>query len=57
LVADIVPVGVFGMMSSLPRTGTQHLLDLLAPYVPDDFIDGHWPNGFTGGHRCALSAA
>ena len=45
------------MMSSLPRTGTQHLLDLLAPYAPDDFIDGHWPNGFTGGRRCALSAA
>src|SRR3989339_198846 len=45
------------MMRSLPRTGTQHLLDLLAPYAPDDFIDGHWPNGFTGGRRCALSAA
>ena len=45
------------MTNTLPLTGTHRLLDLLAPYVPDGFIDDHWPRGFTGGRRCALSAA
>jgi hypothetical protein len=40
----------------LPPTGTHRLLDLLAPYVPDAFIDNLCPRQFTGGRRCALSA-
>ena len=40
----------------LPPTGTNRLLDLLAPYVPDAFIENLYPRQFTGGRRCALSA-
>jgi len=40
----------------LPPTGTNRLLDLVAPYVPDAFIDDLCPRQFTGGRRCALSA-
>lgn len=44
------------MPSQLPPTGTVELLDLLAEYVPDDFIDHLLPDRPTGGRRCALSA-
>ena len=40
----------------LPPAGTHRLLDLVAPYVPDAFIDDLCPRRFTGGRRCALSA-
>jgi hypothetical protein len=40
----------------LPPAGTNRLLDLLAPYVPDVFINDLCPPQFTGGRRCALSA-
>jgi len=43
------------MATILPPTGTNRLLDLLAPYVPDTFIDHLSPRQFTGGRRCALS--
>ena len=40
------------MNSDLPATGTIALLQLLAPFVPDDFINQCWPHGPTGGrHR------
>ena len=29
-------------MNRLPVTGSNHLLDLLDPYIPDDFINEHW---------------
>ncbi len=41
----------------LPPVGTNRLLELLSPYVPDDFIAGVWPRHFTGGRRHALSTA
>jgi transposase-like protein DUF772 len=44
------------MPNILPPTGTHRLLDLVAPYVPDAFIDELCPRRFTGGRRCALSA-
>ena len=44
------------MAMVLPPTGTNRLLDLLASYVPDAFIDELCPREFTGGRRCALSA-
>jgi len=45
------------MDSRLPATGTAELLELLDPYVPDDFINQNWPRGGTGGRRRANSAA
>lgn len=39
------------MNSDLPATGTVALLELLDPFVPDDFINECWPQGSTGG-RC-----
>jgi hypothetical protein len=45
------------MKSLLPATGTQEFLDLLSPFIPDDFINELWPIGKTGGRRCLLSAA
>ncbi len=44
------------MSNVLPPAGTHRLLDLLAPYVPDAFIDDLCPRRFTGGRRCALNA-
>jgi len=44
------------MSNILPPAGTHRLLDLLAPYVPDAFIEDLFPRRFTGGRRCALSA-
>jgi hypothetical protein len=31
-----------GTMKRLPVTGSNQLLDLLDPYIPDDFINEHW---------------
>jgi hypothetical protein len=45
------------MNSDLPATGTVALLELLDPFVPDDFINGCWPTGPTGGRRRDYSAA
>ena len=45
------------MNSNLPATGTVALLELLDPFVPDDFINGCWPTGPTGGRHRNYSAA
>lgn len=45
------------MNSDLPATGTAELLELLAPFVPDDFIDHNWSTATTGGRRRAYTAA
>lgn len=45
------------MNLTLPLVGASRLLELLSPYVPDDFIAGICPRHFTGGRRHALSAA
>ena len=42
------------MNSDLPATGTA---ELLAPFVPDDFIDDPWPTTATGGRRRESTAA
>ncbi len=44
------------MSLTLPPVGTSHLLDLVSPYAPDDFIATVCPRHFTGGRRHALSA-
>lgn len=44
------------MATMLPPTGTNRLLDLISPYVPDAFIHELCSRQFTGGRRCALSA-
>ena len=36
------------MNSDLPATGTVALLELLAPLVPEDFINQVWPHGRPG---------
>ena len=45
------------MKTKLPMTGTSELLELVSPYIPDDFINEHWPSGRTGGRRRAFSTA
>jgi len=45
------------MDSALPATGTAELLELLSPFVPDDFINQSWPQARTGGRRLRHSAA
>ena len=45
------------MDSMLPMTGTTELLELLSPFVPDDFINRTWPQTWTGGRRRQHSAA
>ena len=45
------------MHSDLPATGTAALLELLAPFVPDDFINACWPHGPTGGRHREHTAA
>lgn len=45
------------MNSDLPAAGTVALLELLNPFVPDDFINEGWPLGHTGGRRRDYSAA
>ena len=41
----------------LPSVGTSHLLELLSPYAPDDFIAEVFPRQCTAGRRHGLSAA
>ena len=43
--------------SLLPTTGSNELLEALSPYIPDQFINDHWPLGPTGGRRRSFSAA
>jgi hypothetical protein len=45
------------MDSALPATGTAELLELLSPFVPDDFINQTWPQTRTGGRRRHHSSA
>lgn len=45
------------MNSGLPATGTEQLLRVLSPFVPDQYLQEHWPPGRTGGRRHAFSAA
>ena len=45
------------MNFDLPATGTAALLELLDPFVPDDFINDCWPRGRTGGRHRAHTAA
>ena len=45
------------MNSNLPATGTIALLELLDPFVPDDFINACWPHGHTGGRHREHTAA
>ena len=45
------------MNSDLPTTGTVALLELLDPFVPDDFINECWPHGPTGGRHCQHTSA
>jgi hypothetical protein len=45
------------MNSDLPTTGTAALLELLDPFVPDDFINESWPQGRTGGRHREHTAA
>jgi hypothetical protein len=50
--------GSFGGMDSLlPATDTAKLLDLLDPYIPDDFINEHWRWRPVRGQRPKFSAA
>ena len=44
-------------MNSLPVTGTSRLLNLLDPYIPDDFINTHWSLRPGRGPRWQFSAA
>ena len=44
------------MKTALPTTGTEKLLEHLSPYIPDEFINEHWPSGPTGGRHRAFSA-
>lgn len=45
------------MDSALPATGTAEFLELLSPFVPDDFINQTWPQTPTGGRRRRHRAA
>ena len=45
------------MDSDLPATGTVALLELLAPLVPEDFINQAWPHGRPGGRHREHTAA
>ena len=45
------------MNFDLPATGTAALLELLDPFVPDDFLNECWPRGRTGGRHRAHTAA
>jgi len=44
------------MSLTLRPVGTSHLLELVSPYAPDEFIAAVCPRHFTGGRRHALSA-
>jgi hypothetical protein len=43
--------------SQLPQTGTEDFLELLSPFVPDDYLDECWPRSKTGGRRHGFSAS
>ncbi len=45
------------MKSQLPQTGTEDFLELLSPFVPDDYLDQHWPRLKTGGRRHGFCAS
>jgi hypothetical protein len=45
------------MKSQLPPTGTEDFLNVLSPFVPDDYLDQHWPRLKTGGRRHGFSAS
>lgn len=45
------------MNSDLPAVGTAALLELVSPFIPDDFINECWPHGHTGGRHCEHTAA
>jgi hypothetical protein len=45
------------MNSDLPATCTVASLELVNPFVPDDFINACWPQGYAGGRRRDYSAA
>lgn len=45
------------MKSQLPPTGTADFLELLSPFVPDDYLEQRWPRLKTGGRRHGFSAA
>lgn len=42
---------------NLPLTGTAQLLEVLSPYIPDDFINEHWNRRPDRGPRWQFSAA
>jgi hypothetical protein len=44
-------------MNSLPMTGTNELLTILDPYIPDDFINDHWNSRPARGPCWQFSAA
>ena len=44
-------------MKRLPVTGSNQLLDLLDPFIPDDFINTHWNARPVRGPRWQFSAA
>jgi len=45
------------MTKSLPTVGSIALLEVLTGFVPDDFINSHWPVPYRGGRRFRFSAA
>jgi hypothetical protein len=45
------------MKSQLPPTGTEDFLELLSPFVPDDYLDERWPRFKTGGRRYGFRAS
>jgi hypothetical protein len=45
------------MISLLPTTGTNALLEELSPFIPDDFLCQQWPQACTGGRQRSFSAA
>jgi hypothetical protein len=45
------------MKSQLPPTGTEDFLEMLSPFVPDDYLDQRWPRLKTGGRRYGFSAS
>lgn len=45
------------MKSHLPQTGTADFLELVSPFVPDDYLDQRWPRLKTGGRRYGFSTS
>lgn len=44
-------------MNLLPMTGTAQLLNILSPFIPDDFINEHWNQRAARGPQWQFSAA